>query len=659
MPEWGLTRKQRESKPWGLPSNLLRPKKKITDPVHGDIFLTALEVAFLDTAPMQRLRRVRQLGTTQLVYPSATHTRFSHALGTLRAVQNLLDIVLTQGEGRHVIDDLFDEWQSTLDPETLDMRIAEATVLARLGGLLHDLGHIPFGHTLEDDLRLFPSHDKSNSRYELLWTQLTAELKSQGIFSESEEDMPKELFDQLKPLIVSKADEQTSSENGGHEQRYPFVADLVGNTICADLIDYLQRDHLFAGLPAAFGYRFLDGFYVTRSDHPYQKQRMVIRISRDSHVRADIVSELFKYLRYRYELGERALEHHAKLSADVMIGKLMSNWQSALENDPGLSKEEAKKEIERQALLRSDDGILEYVLDQALYYKRKDEWQGVHAIVERLQSRKLFKTAGVYSKRAMAKDLYKRFGNPRDRVAAEQEAAREAGVEAWTVALWVPNPDMRLKPAEVLVDDGTHIEIVPLRAWDWENGRRGSEIIESHQRLWAIRAFADRSLSLDERERVLDSFRRQLGIAQWDRQDGVDGRLSNEELLRLWMEGERGEATHPMLEQICCNDNEAVVTFDGQEFVLEDEGELARLNLKLFLNDIDTRVLTVPGDRERLSDLIDSSPLEFEAAMLRESGEGGASLRTSDRQGLTSSATRAFELAATKFLENDSTRRLM
>ena len=92
----GPDRRTSRFEPWGLPSQLLRANKQITDPIHGDIFLSVLETAVLDTSAMQRLGRVRQLATIHLVYPGATHTRFSHALGTLRVAQNLLDVVLTQ-----------------------------------------------------------------------------------------------------------------------------------------------------------------------------------------------------------------------------------------------------------------------------------------------------------------------------------------------------------------------------------------------------------------------------------------------------------------------------------------------------------------------------------------------------------------------------------
>ena len=204
MPEWGLTDAQIGARPWGLPPHLLRPHKKITDPVHGDIYLNALEVAVLDTSPMQRLRRVRQLGTTHFVYPGATHTRFSHALGTLRAAQNLMDVVLRQGSGRHPVPDLFREWREPKSLADFERRVGEATVLARLGGLLHDLGHVPYGHTLEDDLEFSAPHDANVGRYDYLWGTLVDELRESADLAPTVIELPEDLAEQLKPLILSK-----------------------------------------------------------------------------------------------------------------------------------------------------------------------------------------------------------------------------------------------------------------------------------------------------------------------------------------------------------------------------------------------------------------------------------------------------------------------
>lgn len=111
MPRWGLTKEQRESRPWGIEPKLLAPDKTITDPIHGEVFVTELERRIIDTRSFQRLRRIRQLGTAHLVYPSATNSRFSHALGALRAAQNILDVVLDQRNNKERVPDIFDQWR--------------------------------------------------------------------------------------------------------------------------------------------------------------------------------------------------------------------------------------------------------------------------------------------------------------------------------------------------------------------------------------------------------------------------------------------------------------------------------------------------------------------------------------------------------------------
>ena len=149
MPKWGLTDQQIATHPWGLSEDLLAPAKTITDPVQGDIWVNKLEVLLLDSPPLQRLRRVKQLGTTHAVYPAATHSRFAHALGTLRVAQDLLDVIWDNRTGPQATQGLLDQWYAG---GVLDEEFAKATVLARLGALLHDICHVPLGHTIEDDL---------------------------------------------------------------------------------------------------------------------------------------------------------------------------------------------------------------------------------------------------------------------------------------------------------------------------------------------------------------------------------------------------------------------------------------------------------------------------------------------------------------------------
>ncbi|UZE92791.1 MAG: HD domain-containing protein [Methanosarcinales archaeon] len=100
--------------------------KVIRDPIHGYIVLDDLALALIDTPEMQRLRRIRQLGLSNFVYPGANHTRFEHSLGTL-----------------HLTDQLLHQLQVT-GPERDEVRAA---------ALLHDIGHGPFSHATEELIR--------------------------------------------------------------------------------------------------------------------------------------------------------------------------------------------------------------------------------------------------------------------------------------------------------------------------------------------------------------------------------------------------------------------------------------------------------------------------------------------------------------------------
>jgi HD superfamily phosphohydrolase len=110
----------------------------IRDPVHGDIALSPIEQQVLDMPEVQRLRGIKQLGTASLVYPGCVHTRFDHSLGVSALSKRIVSAVRAAGT-----------------PVEADME-----QLIGVGALLHDVTHVPFGHTLEDERRLFARHDK-------------------------------------------------------------------------------------------------------------------------------------------------------------------------------------------------------------------------------------------------------------------------------------------------------------------------------------------------------------------------------------------------------------------------------------------------------------------------------------------------------------------
>ena len=102
----------------------------IRDPLWNNIRVDALGLQLVDTPVFQRLRYVRQLGLAYLVYPGATHTRFEHALGTYHLARLALNQLDERGELAGVS--------------------REERAITQAAALLHDVGHYPFSHALEE-----------------------------------------------------------------------------------------------------------------------------------------------------------------------------------------------------------------------------------------------------------------------------------------------------------------------------------------------------------------------------------------------------------------------------------------------------------------------------------------------------------------------------
>jgi len=499
----------RDSRPFSLPGELLTPGKVVADPVHGDIGLTRLEMMVVDAPPFQRLRRVKQLGATHEVYPGATHTRFSHSLGAVRAVQVLLDFAVAQRDGLHPVPDLLAQWEEEGEV-VYNRELARATVLARLGALLHDFCHVPFGHSVEDEMGILEPHDKNRWRLQELWDRFDPDLKE--LFAN--EGLEEALQDIVAPSLGINSSVVRSE--------YPFVLDLVGNTICADLVDYLTRDHVFAGLPVALGHRFLSALFVT-PDGPneFNRRRMALSIARDGHERSDVVTELLKYLRYRFELTERVLVHHAKLRADAMVGKLLLLWKRDVAAQPELypmvgdadlgSEVRASRYIERQLLKRGDDGLLEFLADGAEIENPSPELRRASQLAQELIDRRLFpEIARCHAGAAPAAELRGKYKDPQVRLGQERGLAEYAEIEPWQVAIWLPPEEMHLKVAKVLVFDGS--SVTPFDQHELHGRKRGAELDDLHRALWTINVFVHSSVSPDAREEILVRLAQRWGI---------------------------------------------------------------------------------------------------------------------------------------------------
>jgi HD superfamily phosphohydrolase len=180
----------------------------IRDPIHGYIELDDGAVAVIDTAEMQRLRRIRQLGFSYLVYPGANHTRFEHSLGTYHLMNVLLD--------------------------TLEVKKEEEKELL-VASLIHDVGHGPYSHAMEPVIKKFTGRSHEDIE-DLLFTQDAEAEPSAACVAEVLEE---QRLDKRKIL------EHIKGKNEGDARE---LSKILNGEIDVDKMDYLVRDSYYTGV---------------------------------------------------------------------------------------------------------------------------------------------------------------------------------------------------------------------------------------------------------------------------------------------------------------------------------------------------------------------------------------------------------------------------
>jgi len=151
-----------------------REPKLYQDPIYESKVLSPLAVAIMDTPEFQRLAGLRQLGFSDFVYRGAVHTRFQHSVGTYFICRTLLRRIVQNHErldlehpGSH-ISSKFRQVPANSDlPANITTHQSKWRGLSEVvsaAALLHDLGHVPFGHTLEDEFAgIYPRHDRCSA----------------------------------------------------------------------------------------------------------------------------------------------------------------------------------------------------------------------------------------------------------------------------------------------------------------------------------------------------------------------------------------------------------------------------------------------------------------------------------------------------------------
>lgn len=423
----------------------------ISDPLNRLIKISKFEKRIICCPEFQRLRRIKQLGFANFVYPAAEYSRFIHSIGVCHQAKSIVDIINTNIDS----EERYQHWRQhgRVDDKPINdgfLITRFERVIISAAGLLHDLPHGPFSHEIEGILteagkNLIPDHDKSADNPALflyLFDKDVSEIAmlldhfnkvffeilfhefkdSAGEPSDDWKKSLKYLYDDgvltekgmlnvgvaNSPLQIAKNKDNLPVPPEGRFLKLPFLAvaifeillfekqdewlspseyktvfkkekadkdwgvtvktnwtggagicwrpipgwfrayrkDIIGDTICADLIDYVNRDGYHTGIVSTIDLKFLDRMTIVRAvlpptgndghrslkpsantinyeDIPICCEHVVFDIydNKRGFIRQSVLTEILAYLQARYLLCERVYNHRVVEAARSMLQK--------------------------------------------------------------------------------------------------------------------------------------------------------------------------------------------------------------------------------------------------------------------------------------------------------------------------------------------------
>lgn len=263
----------------GLASRIIRIPSQV------NVSVTPRVMRLIDTAQMQRLRQLSQLGLVSRVYPGASHSRFEHSLGVYQLAQQVAQHLLSTDE----------RFATEATSQDLELFLASA--------LVHDIGHWPYCHPIEDmGLDWVPRHEAM--AVENLQASAVSELLERD-WSLTAEDIVR---------FLAKPTPQASQTARG------VLQNALNGPVDVDKMDYLQRDSLHAGVPYGLNFdqprliaslcvNWLDGSLALRSKGKTAAEMLVFS---------------------RYVMFSEVYWHHAVRSGTAMLQRLVFETQDAL-----------------------------------------------------------------------------------------------------------------------------------------------------------------------------------------------------------------------------------------------------------------------------------------------------------------------------------------
>jgi HD superfamily phosphohydrolase len=240
---------------------------EIKDPVYGYVNVTSTEKNVIDSFPMQRLHRLRQLAGAEFVYPGANHTRFEHSIGTMYLAQHIVT-----------------------NPNISRYLSTEEACMIRLAALLHDVGHGPFSHVYEHLLEKFL--DKTHEEI-TVWMIEESELN---------DIVRREGYDSAK---ISRLATGSLKRKGKM-----FLDQIIQSAVDVDKLDFITRDTYHTG--AKYG-----NIDVFRLIH------MLDVLENNLAVDAGALSALESFILARIESFKSIYFHRVSRAAQIMLADAM------------------------------------------------------------------------------------------------------------------------------------------------------------------------------------------------------------------------------------------------------------------------------------------------------------------------------------------------
>ncbi|MFC6322754.1 HD domain-containing protein [Companilactobacillus baiquanensis] len=322
------------------------PREKVfRDPIHNYIHVQHKVILdLINTKEFQRLRRIKQLGTSSFTFQGAEHSRFTHCMGVYEITRQICDNFQRNYPTKEPGDGLWND---------------DERIVALCAALLHDLGHGPYSHTFE---HIF------NTDHEM-WTQKIITSKETEI-----NHVLRQVSDDFPEKVASVID---------HTYPNPQVVQMISSQIDADRMDYLLRDAYFTGTK----YGMFDLTRILRVMRPYDKG-----IAFDN----DGMHAVEDYVLCRFQMYQQIYFHPVSRGMEVVLTKLLQRAKDLYKHNqmngfemPSLLVPFFTENVSIDDYLSLDDGILNTYF--TLWQSYPDEI--LKDLAYRFLSRKPFKSA--------------------------------------------------------------------------------------------------------------------------------------------------------------------------------------------------------------------------------------------------------------------------